>query len=162
MRQGALAALCALALAAPGALMARDSLGVFGDWGAFRDPETPRCYAISRPISERAGDWEPYAAIGYWPRRNILGQVHFRLRREMRADSRPVLTIGERRFELVGRGPDAWAENRQADAAIVAAMRSGRTMRIVSQAANGGQVVDGYALAGAATAIDAAAVGCAR
>ena len=35
-----------LALASP--LAARDSLGVFGQWGAFRDPDVPRCYAIAK------------------------------------------------------------------------------------------------------------------
>ena len=40
-----LAVLSLLALASP--LAAKDSLGVFGDWGAFRDPAVPRCYAIA-------------------------------------------------------------------------------------------------------------------
>jgi len=29
---------------------ARDSLGVFESWGAFRDPSVPRCYAIAEPV----------------------------------------------------------------------------------------------------------------
>ena len=44
-----LAAVALLAAAAP--LQAKDSLGVFGDWGAFRDElrngAGPRCYAIA-------------------------------------------------------------------------------------------------------------------
>jgi hypothetical protein len=30
-----------------GPLAAKDSLGVFSDWGSFRDPQVPRCYAIA-------------------------------------------------------------------------------------------------------------------
>lgn len=35
------------ALVIGGTAVARDSLGVFGTWGAFRDPGVPRCYAIA-------------------------------------------------------------------------------------------------------------------
>jgi len=139
---------------------ARDSLGIYDDWGAFRDRDPPRCYAIAKPGRDRAGDWQPFASVGNWPRRNVRGQVHFRLRRAMREGSEPVLTIGDRRWELVGRGPDAWAADRRDDAAIVAAMRSGSTMRIEARGA-GGRFTDSYALRGAASAIDAAALGCA-
>ncbi len=33
---------------------AKDSLGVFSDWGAFRDPSVPRCYAIAMPEADNA------------------------------------------------------------------------------------------------------------
>ena len=161
MRRAALVA-GALVAALPTALPARDSLGVFENWGAFRDPGAPRCYAISRPESDRAGEWEPFASIGYWPRRGVFGQVHFRLRRNMRDGSTPVLVIDGRRFELVGRGPDAWAVDGGADREIVAAIRGGRAMRIEATAQRGGGFSDSYDLSGAATAVDAAALGCAR
>ena len=44
-----LGALVLLALAVP--LSAKDSLGVFSDWGAFRDPAVPRCYAIAMAMA---------------------------------------------------------------------------------------------------------------
>lgn len=138
---------------------ARDSLGIYEEWGAFRDPETPRCYAIARPERGTRGQWQPYVSIGNWPERNVSGQIHVRLRREMREDSTATLRIGDRRFELVGRGPDAWAANSRADAAIIAAMRTGMTMRIEAVASSG-RFRDSYSLRGAASAIDAAALGC--
>lgn len=150
-----------LALCMPGIANARDSLGVFGNWGAFRDPDSPRCYAIARPDRQRGGNWDPFASVGNWPSRNRIGQVHFRLRREMAAESTPILTIGDRRFEMVGRGPDAWAANSRDDAAILAAMRNGTTMRIEARASRAGRFTDNYSLRGAASAIDAAAIGCA-
>ncbi len=72
-----------------------------------------------------------------------------------------VLNIDDRRFPMVAGGADAWAPDPRIDAAIVAAMRSGRMMRISSQSATGG-FTDAYLLKGAATAIDSAALGCAR
>src|SRR5688572_33364392 len=77
-------------IAAP--LAAKDSLGVFGQWGAFRDPQVPRCYAIAAAETElRAGarnarEHAPFASVGTWPRRGVRGQLHFRLSRNL-ADS---------------------------------------------------------------------------
>lgn len=153
-----LAALSLLALASP--LAAKDSLGVFGDWGAFRDPEVPRCYAISAAREARTG--EPYASVGTWPRREVRGQLHFRLSRNAAAGATVSLSIAGERFELTGGGADAWAQDRGMDAAIVAAMRSAGSMSVSARDRAGNRFTDRYSLDGAATALDAATVGCAR
>lgn len=143
--------------------MARDSLGMFGAWGAFRDPAVPRCYAIAMAEpSTRERDYQPYAAIGTWPRQALRGQVHLRLSRKLAPDSRIVLSLGGQRFDLVGGGGDAWAADRRMDAAIVAAMRSAASMTVSARDAAGRNFSNTWPLAGAATAMDAAAIGCAR
>src|SRR6476646_3706382 len=149
-----------LMLAAP--LAARDSLGVFGGWGAFRDPTMPRCYAIAMPrASQRARDYQPFASIGTWPRRGVRGQVHIRLSHKVAANAAIALTIGQQRFALAGGGGDAWAADKRMDAGIVAAMRSAQSMTVSGRDARGRTFSDIYLLEGAATAMDAATVGCA-
>ena len=72
------------------------------------------------------------------------------------------LAVDDRRFALVG---DAWtarAPDATTDRAIVAAMRGARGMTLSTLDRAGRPLADGYALAGAATAIDAAALACAR
>lgn len=155
------AAVAALALAAP--LSARDSLGVFSNWGAFRDPGVPRCYAIAQPFeSDREGDYRAFASVGTWPRRNVRGQVHLRLSHRLAEDAAITLIVGDRRFELTGGGGDAWARDKAMDAAIVAAMRAAGRMTVTARDSRGRRFSDRYDLTGAATAIDAATVGCAR
>ena len=148
-------------LLAASPLAARDSLGIFGQWGAFRDAEAPRCYAIAeaRPSSARR-DRQPFASVGTWPRRNIRGQVHFRLSRELSGNANARLAIGGERFELTAGRGDAWAQDPRGDAAIVAAMRAAGSMSISATDARGNRFTDRYSLEGAATAIDAALVGC--
>ncbi len=156
-----LLASAALATAAPA--LARDSLGTFQRWGAFRDPAVPRCYAIAMAApSTLQRDYQPYAAVGTWPRQKLRGQVHFRLSRRIDSNARIVLSIGERRFALTGGGGDAWATDRRMDAAIVAAMRSASSMTVSARGADGRGFSNTWELAGAATAMDAAAIGCAR
>lgn len=150
-----------LALSAP--VSARDSLGMFGTWGAFRDPAVPRCYAIAMAEpSTLQRDYQPYAAIGTWPTRQVRGQVHLRLSRKMSPAGQIILTLGSERFELVGGGGDAWAADPRMDAAIVAAMRSATSMSVSARDAAGKGFSNTWQLGGAATAMDAAAIGCAR
>lgn len=142
---------------------ARESLGVFSDWGAFRDAEVPRCYAIAAAQTSRsARDVDPFASIGTWPERQVRGQPSFRLSRQMSDTPNIRLTIAGRSFNLEGSGVNAWAANAQDDAAIVAAMRSANTMQISASDQRARRFTDRYSLDGAATAMDAASVGCAR
>ncbi len=149
--------LALLALAAP-ALAQREALGVFGGWGAFRD--TGRCYAIAAPVeAPPAEGWRPFLSVGHFPGRGG-GQVFVRLSREKRDGSAVLLRIDGRAFQLSGRGRDAWAADRSADAEIMAAMRTGLAAAVETRSSGGAWIRDRYQLRGAATAIDAAALAC--
>ena len=154
--------LLTLLLIAPAAAAgAQQALGVYGLWAAFRSEG--RCWAISEPVDEpRAGDARGFASIGYWPGRAVRGQAYFRLTRDKRAGSAVLLRIDARTFQLRGGGAQAWAADPAADAEIVAAMRTGIAMSVETRSATGALVRDVYRLRGAATAIDAAAIACAR
>ena len=144
-------------------LAAKDSLGVFSGWAAFRDPVTPRCYAIAKPDpTARANDHSPYASIGSWPGNGIRNQLHIRLSRNKARNARITLRVGRRNFTLNGSGGDAWSRDAAMDASIVAAIRSTDRMFVRSIGTNGRRFTDTYALAGAATAIDAATLACSR
>lgn len=163
MRRASLLAFAATILTLATPLAARDSLGVFGDWGAFSDPQVPRCYAIAAAEpSDARREEEPFTSVSTWPSRAVRGQVYFRLSRGAAGNAAITLTISGQRYDLVGRGSNAWARDRGMDAEIVAAMRSAGSMQVSSHDGGGSRFTDRYSLAGAATAIDAAIVGCAR
>ncbi len=154
--------LALLALTAAPAL-ARDGLGMFGQWAAFRDPAAPRCYAIAMAApGTRQRDYQPYADVAWWPRAGVRGQVHFRLSRKLAPNAAIRLSIGGQRIALTGGGADAWAPDKRGDAAIVAAMRSAKEMTVSARSADGQGFSNTWSLEGAATAMDAATVGCAR
>ncbi|AOH83047.1 hypothetical protein AWL63_02710 [Sphingomonas panacis] len=151
----------ALLVAAPA--WGRETVGVFESWGAFADSAPRRCYAIAQPVqSGGSSRWRPFASVADWPGQGARNQLHLRLSRARDPRARVTLSIGERRFELVAGEADAWAPDARADAAIVAAIRSGRSMSVETLAKSGGPFADVYALGGAATAIDAAALACVR
>jgi hypothetical protein len=153
-----LALLALLLIAAP--LAARESLGVFDGWAAFRDAKPQRCYAIAK--AQGTPPAPAYATVSHWPDRKIRGAVHIVLSREVSDKSAVRLAVGDKRFTLVAKGRNAWAKDAGDDAAINAALRIAARMSVSASSAKGGTFTDRYALAGAATAIDAATVGCAK
>lgn len=151
-----------LTFAAASPLAAKDQLGVYQGWAAFRDTATPRCYAISTPqktvgTPTRNG----YLSIGFWPRRKAAHQVYVRLSRERSTNSAITLSAGGRRFRLNVDGHNGWATDRRMDLAIVAAVRSATSLSVESIGRDGRSIVDAYSLRGAPSAIDSAALGCA-
>ena len=152
-----LAALLLLAVATPAT--ARDTIGIYKGWGAFRDAAPDRCFAIARPVMA-GGRASGFASIATWPKRGLRASLHVRLSRERDRSAGVALTVGERRFALVANGLDAWANDAPSDRAIVAALRSGRSMSVEAVGVGGRPFADVYALPGAATAIDAAVLAC--
>ena len=141
---------------------ARDALGMFGGWAAFRDPQAPRCYAIAMAApSTRSREYQPYADVAWWPRAGVRAQIHFRLSRKLQPGSAITLSIGGTRMALTGGGADVWAADKRGDAAVIAAMRSAGTLSVSARDRSGNSFSNTWDLAGAATAIDAATVGCA-
>lgn len=141
---------------------ARDALGIYGHWGAFRDPGVARCYAITmaEPVQGKRIEFQPFATVGHWPKRGLRNQVHFRLSRQIASGDQIALTVGGRKFRLAGGGGDAWAQDQQENTAIVEALRAAETMTITARGADRRIIRDTYRLDGVATAIDAALAAC--
>ena len=89
------------------------------------------------------------------------GELHVRLSRPARPGSSVLLMIGGRPFQLIGRGADAWSRGPGQEMAIIAALREANDMRVRFRGSTSGYT-DRYLLAGAPTAIDAAAAACSR
>lgn len=140
----------------------RATLGIWERWGAFRDSEPARCFAIAQPLlpggrTNRGGAFASVAGVpGAVPRHSVF----LRLSRRRGAAAAITLAIGERRFALVGDAVSARAPDAATDRAIVAAMRGAPAMSVSTISVAGQPFADRYPLRGAATAIDAAILGC--
>ncbi len=139
----------------------RRRAGIFFGWGVFTENRPKNCFAATRP-AVRSGDGSasPHASISFGPGRP--GELYVRLRAVPRAGSSVLLRIDGRSFPLAARGHDAWLADARATQIVVALMRTGTTMTVETRAKSGARIRDIYALKGAASAIDAAAVACAR
>jgi hypothetical protein len=138
-------ALIIMSLAAP--LSARETVGTFATWAAFCDGPK-KCFAISEP-AERTN--HPFLSVAV-QRSTLRVQAH--LGRPARAAK---LVIGDKEFPLTVSAEDASADPRTSRR-IVAAIRDGESATVVATSTRGGRFRHHYLLAGAPSAIDAAAV----
>ncbi len=142
--------------------IAKDRLGIYSSWAAFKDAGTPRCYAIASPEQRVSGSTRPgYFSIGFWPKRGVRHQIYVSLSRDRSSNSSITISAGGRRFRLKTTRTGGWAIDQRMDLAIIAAMRTSASLSVESIGRDGRSIVDAYALRGAPSAIDAAALGCA-
>lgn len=148
----------ALAAAAPPAEAAQ-VLFAGGNWAAI--DFGARCEARSRALSARAGS-EPLAGFAFERGGALQGQFYVRLSLPARPGATVIATIGSQPFLLAGQGGWAWSRTGRQQRAMLDAARYSGGMRVESRDQRGRRIVDRYLLAGAATAIDAAAAACAQ
>ncbi|MBA3511091.1 hypothetical protein [Sphingomonas sp.] len=160
-RRAVLLIAAATGVASSPALAARAQiLFAQGQWAAVR--YGTQCEAVARPLLPAARRQpESRAGFSFSPAASRVGEFHARLSRVPRRGSSVMLIIGQRPFLLVARGDWAWSRGPAQDFAIIAAARAATSMRIESRDGSGRRFADRYLLAGAPTAIDAAAVACA-
>lgn len=143
------------AQAAPQVVAAR------GQWAALSQGGT--CEAASRSLRQPAkGRAAARASLSFDAGGPRHGQFSVLLSRMPRPGASVILTIGETPFLLMSQGDRAWSRGPAQEAAIIAAMRSGRGMKVEARSPGGGRIRDYYSLDGAPLAIDAAAACAAR
>lgn len=129
-----------------------------GNWAAIDFGR--RCEARSRALGSTAKT-EAVAGFAFGRGGGPQGRFYVRISRPARPGASVIATIGSEPFLLVGKGGWAWSRTGQQQRAMIAAARHSGGMRVESRDQRGRRIVDRYLLAGAATAIDAAAAACA-
>lgn len=131
-----------------------------GAWAAIDRGEA--CEAATRSLRIAAkGRAQSRAGFGFSADGKRWGEFRARLSRTIRPGSNVMLTVGQQPFLLTARGEWAWSRGPAQEQAIMAAVRTAGGMRIEARDAGGRRFADRYLLAGAPTAIDAAAARCA-
>jgi hypothetical protein len=136
-------------------------LAAGGGWAAF--DRGGHCEAVAAALSQpRKGEARAAIAIRFDRTGARSGELSARFRRPLRPGSSPILTVAGEPFLLAGRGAAAWPAGAAQDRRIVALLRSAAWLKVEARDARGARMVDHYPLAGAPTAIDAAAACAAR
>ena len=158
-----LVALIILAIGMVPANAAQRVLMARGYWAALQSEDKRHCQAAARSLRDAPkGVQQARAAFAFDSGRGRRGELHVVLSRAARPGSSVILFIGGQPFQLAARGPDAWSNGPAQEAAIIAAARVATGMRVEARDSAGRRFADRYLLAGAPSAIDAAAAGCAR
>lgn len=150
----------AMTLICPAAALAKGNIVyASGSWAAIDRGDV--CSALGRSARIAAtGKVQASAGFTFARDRKRWGEFHARLSHVPRAGSSVILSVADQPFLLTARGDWAWSRGPLQEQAIIAAARGASGMRIDGRDIAGRRFADPYALAGAPTAIDAAAARC--
>ncbi len=150
-------ALCFLAMSTPA--FAKETIGVFGEWGTFRDTRgSTVCYVVSAPsASSGKGRAAPQLVVSIWPRQNIGAQV-------MVGGGAPVKSMNARvngaSFTLSVRGESGWMPDAHGDLTMLSALAGASRVTIEGRTTRGTKFSDSYALTGFSEAWGSAQKAC--
>ena len=142
-------------LALPGPVLAKETLGVFGDWGAFRTAQG--CYAITESTSAAQGRKTP-ATLGV---ARFAGQRSAQVTLGMGTAARSArLTVAGQGFTPRIEGDSAWMPDANGDAILIAALTRSSSASSNLVSARGNRLTDRFSLTGFANALRAIQSAC--
>ena len=135
-------------------------LGVFKDWSAhlLTENKSKICYLHTAPKSS-AGKYKKrgdvYMLVTHRTSPKTRNEVSVTAGYTYKKGSSPTLTIDGKKFILFVQGDTAWADERNPDDKLVAAMRAGRQMVVGGTSSRGTVTTDKYSLSGFSAAHNA-------
>jgi hypothetical protein len=144
-----------LFIALPAPALAKETLGVFGDWGAFKTARG--CYAVTQSSSAAQGRKSP-ATLGV---ARFAGQRGVQASMSLGTAARSAkLTVGGQGFSPRIEGDMAWMPDANGDAILIAAMARSSSAASTLVSARGNRLADRFSLTGFANALRAIQSAC--
>jgi hypothetical protein len=141
------------------------SLGASGDWEAFTyEAEGSKvCYVYSQPKKSdpaTAKRGPIYFMITHWPSKKVKAQPSTFIGYTFKEGSDVKLSVDTKSFNLYPVDNMAWTDKVDTEKAILAALKSGKSMTVTGTSAKGTATKDTYSLSGISAAMDAIDVAC--
>jgi Invasion associated locus B (IalB) protein len=136
------------------------SLGASGDWEAFTyEAEGAKvCYVYSQPKKSdpaTAKRGPIYFMISHWPSKKVKAQPSTFIGYTFKEGSEVKLTVDTKSFNLYPVDNMAWTDKVETEKAILAALKTGKSMTVSGTSAKGTTTKDTYSLNGISAAMDA-------
>ena len=155
-------ALClTFTLLAP-SVRAAELIEISGAWQAFSDTDEQGrriCFAGSHPVKSEgkySKRGEPFLLVTHWPADKVFGEVRFDAGYTLKEDTPVTVTSGATTLPLPRlSGESAWADSAKDDAALVAAIRNGKTLVVRGTSSRGTETTDTFSLSGSSAALKA-------
>jgi invasion protein IalB len=163
MRPLGRAALFCLMLALPAAAFgqAKDPtpLGESGDWAAYayKAKGGKVCYVVSQPkgSAPKNAKRDPvFFLITHRPGQSVRNEVSTIIGYPFKKDVNVEVAIDDKGYTLFTNGDGAWADTKDKDKKVVAAMKKGKSMTVSGTSERGTETTDTYSLKGLSDALD--------
>jgi invasion protein IalB len=142
-------------------------LGQFGDWGAYTATPGGKkvCFALSKPtsaVTDPPGrNRDPsYAFVSTRPSEKVKNEVSVIVGYPQMAGHDATAKVDSASYVMYTQNDGAWVKNAAEEAQMVAAMRKGSDLVILSESSRGTKTTDTYSLKGLSDALDKVATVC--
>ncbi|MDR1827908.1 MAG: invasion associated locus B family protein [Methylobacteriaceae bacterium] len=139
----------------------------FDSWGAYATPQGVKkvCYAMSQPTKREPGGLKRdpgFVFVSFRPDEKIAGEVAFVVGFPVKDETEPKITVspGDASFTMAVESGNIWTQSTEDQESLVAAMRKGATLKLVSVSQRGNKTTDTYSLKGFSKALDRARAEC--
>lgn len=156
----AAATLAVIAVASSAAAQSPTRIEQFKAWGAYyyQGGSGKVCYVLTVPDPKQrtpanVDHGDVFFLVTQRPGQNISYEPQAMLGYELQAGSKVTVKIDDRSFTMFTKGRSAWLENAAEEPALVAAMRSGKTMTMGAVSRRGTQTGYVFSLSGISAAL---------
>jgi hypothetical protein len=157
-----LSCLCTIAATNPVHAQQATRLSQHNAWGSYsyQSDAGKVCYALSVPLPEskkpaNLDHGKVYFFVSQKPGQNVAFEPQFIAGYDLQAESKVMLTIGERTFSMFSQGRSAWLENAAEEPLLVNAMRGGASMQVKATSGRGNATSYEFSLRGISAALTA-------
>lgn len=147
-----------LAMAGPALSQAATKIGVHGDWGtySYQGNGGKVCYVLTVPKDKQPptlNHGDIFFFVSQKPGQNVNFEPQFIASYDFQANSKVIVTVGDKNFSMFTRGKSAWMENPAEEPQLVAAMRGGADMKIAAKSGRGNPTNYTFSLRGITAAL---------
>lgn len=160
VRKLAAALLAVMAVASSAAAQAPTRIEQFKAWGAyFYQGQTGKvCYVLTVPDPKqlnppKVDHGDVFFLVTQRPGQNISYEPQAMVGYELQAGSKVTVKVDDKTFTMFTKGKSAWLENAAEEPALVAAMRSGKSMTMGAVSKRGTQTGYVFSLSGISAAL---------
>jgi len=141
------------------------SLGTFGDWGAYTGGQASKkvCFVLSQPKERlpKGLNRDPaYIFISFRPAQGVKNEIAVTTGYALKTGDDPVVTLGKTKFTMVAKDSNAFLRNAAEESQFVELSKHASTLTIKGMSTRNHETVDRYSLAGFTQALDRAAKEC--
>ena len=141
------------------------SLGSFGDWGAYTGgPANAKvCFVLSQPKERlpKGLNRDPaYIFISFRPAQGVKNEIAVTTGYGLKPGAEPLVTLGKAKFSMVAKDTNAFLRNAAEESQFVDLSKHTTSLTIKGTSVRGNETTDRYSLSGFAQALDRAAKEC--
>ncbi len=130
----------------------------FNDWSAYASKANPKvCFAVTQPKSQSPKNVKRgpiYFYVSRWPDDGVDGEISVKMGYPFKPGAKVTVTIGSDSFELFTKDEGAFVEKADVEKNLVAALKTGTTMKVDGVSSRGTKTSDSYSLSGVSDALD--------